>query len=345
MGFCLLGTDKIKGSPPLATIFRIHLKVLTTLNRYTRRRSETGHTILIDTNLFNSQVVVPRMITWNDITFPANWQIPNAVPARPIVCKTLDQERGEEEDVGIRGNVLLREKRRWESGRTSGGVRVDVESGAAFEQLRPAYSSLGWNSLSWTSSRSNLLSRGSIGQANISSKASPIAKPNDSPYYIGLDRVSEDFYDSLKNPNGIIQLGLVENRWFSQNFNDSILRGGGEGGESGGLSISGIVTYQPFHEMSELKEANDYQVHGSGRAQRGATAHAMQGWHVQCLIGYGEVGEPIIKDKNFNNMPKREKVSKASTLVWVFSRGLLQNQKQEHCFSGSRLVSTKSRTS
>ncbi|GMP73601.1 hypothetical protein CsSME_00031307 [Camellia sinensis var. sinensis] len=60
-----------------------------------------------------------------------------------------------------------------------------------------------------------------------------------------------------------------------------------------------------------MQMAND-QVHGSGRAQRGATAHAMQGWHVQCLIGYGEVGEPIIKDKNFNNMPKREKVSKAS---------------------------------
>ncbi|KAL7212459.1 hypothetical protein ACSBR2_015198 [Camellia fascicularis] len=88
------------------------------------------------------------------------------------------------------------------------------------------YSSLGWNSLSRTALRSNLLSRGSIGQANISSKASPIAKPNDSRYYIGLDRVSEDSYDSLKNPNGIIQLGLAENRWFSQNLNDSILRGG-----------------------------------------------------------------------------------------------------------------------
>ncbi|GMP69992.1 hypothetical protein CsSME_00029041 [Camellia sinensis var. sinensis] len=114
--------------------------------------------------------------------------------------------------------------------------------------------------LSRTASRSNLLSRGSIGQANISSRASPIAKPNDSPYYIGLDRVSEDSYDSLKNPNGIIQLGLSENRlsldlidkWFSQNFNDSILGGGGG---SGSLGISGIATYQPFDGMPELKEA------------------------------------------------------------------------------------------
>ncbi|KAF5938880.1 hypothetical protein HYC85_023139 [Camellia sinensis] len=82
------------------------------------------------------------------------------------------------------------------------------------------------NSLSWTASRSNLLSRGSIGQANISSRASPIAKPNDLPYYIGLGRVSEDSYNLLKNPNGIIQLGFSENRlsldliekWFSQNL-------------------------------------------------------------------------------------------------------------------------------
>ncbi|KAI8001783.1 putative aminotransferase ACS12 [Camellia lanceoleosa] len=50
------------------------------------------------------------------------------------------------------------------------------------------------------------------GHANISSRASPNAKPNDSPYHIGLDSVSEDSYDSLKNPNGIMQLGLLENR-------------------------------------------------------------------------------------------------------------------------------------
>ncbi|KAI7999659.1 Transcription factor RF2a [Camellia lanceoleosa] len=44
-----------------------------------------------------------------------------------------------------------------------------------------------------------------------------------------------------------------------------------------------------------LLQANDHQVPGSSRAQRGAAACAMQGWHAQHLIGYGEVGEPIIK--------------------------------------------------
>ena len=38
--------------------------------------------------------------------------------------------------MGIWGKVLLGEERRWESGRDSGGVRMDVESGEAFEELR-----------------------------------------------------------------------------------------------------------------------------------------------------------------------------------------------------------------
>ncbi|KAL6996027.1 AT-rich interactive domain-containing protein 5 [Sarracenia purpurea var. burkii] len=58
-------------------------------------------------------------------------------------------------------------------------------------------------------------------------------------------------------------------------------------------------------------EANGYQAPGSGRARRDAAARAMQGWHVQRLFGHGEVGEPIIKDKNLNNMPKREKSLKS----------------------------------
>ncbi|PSS33147.1 Aminotransferase [Actinidia chinensis var. chinensis] len=111
--------------------------------------------------------------------------------------------------------------------------------------------------LARTSSRSNLTGRGSMGQARVSSRASSIAKPNDSPYYIGLDRASEDAYDELENPNGVIQLGLSENRlsldlieqWLSRNLNASILGGGG-------LSIRGIATYQATGDgLWELKVA------------------------------------------------------------------------------------------
>lgn len=37
------------------------------------------------------------------------------------------------------------------------------------------------------------------------------------------------------------------------------------------------------------------QAPGSGRARRDAAARAMQGWHAQRLLGYGEAAEPVIK--------------------------------------------------
>ncbi|KAG6657051.1 hypothetical protein CIPAW_04G063700 [Carya illinoinensis] len=78
--------------------------------------------------------------------------------------------------------------------------------------ISPSQSSSNLAELQRSSSRSNLSSRGSIGRVQVSSRVSSIAKPNDSPYYIGLDKVSEDAYDRFDNPDGVIQLGLSENR-------------------------------------------------------------------------------------------------------------------------------------
>lgn len=73
--------------------------------------------------------------------------------------------------------------------------------------------------------------------------------------------------------------------------------------QNGDLQLPAAALPEP---SSADNEGNGYQAPGSGRARRDAAARAMQGWHVQRLFGYGEVGEPIIKDKNLNNMPKRE---------------------------------------
>lgn len=63
-----------------------------------------------------------------------------------------------------------------------------------------------------------------------------------------------------------------------------------------------------LHQPSSVeKETAVYQAPGSGRARRDAAARAMQGWHAQRLMGYGEVPESAVKDKNFNPTPKREK--------------------------------------
>ncbi|CAK9181610.1 unnamed protein product, partial [Ilex paraguariensis] len=83
-------------------------------------------------------------------------------------------------------------------------------------------------------------------------------------------------------------------------------------------------------------QANEYQAPGSGRARRDAAARAMQGWHVQRLFGYSEVGEPVIKDKNLNQMPKREKNLK--------SIGSLKHKRPsevEHAVKAARTETSK----
>ena len=77
----------------------------------------------------------------------------------------------------------------------------------------PSSSSPNLAELPRTSSRLCLFSRvGSSGPVSVSSRASLIVRENDSPYYIGLEKVSKDPYDKAHNPDGIIQLGLSENR-------------------------------------------------------------------------------------------------------------------------------------
>ncbi|XP_028797461.1 probable aminotransferase ACS12 [Neltuma alba] len=122
----------------------------------------------------------------------------------------------------------------------------------------PSSSSSNLPDLPRSSSRTNLSSRGSIGQVRVSSLANMIAKPDSSPYYIGLDRVSLDPYDPLNNPDGIIQLGLSDNKlcldliekWLSANVKESLI-----GTDDVNLSINGIAMYQPFDGLEEMKMA------------------------------------------------------------------------------------------
>ncbi|GAB2237779.1 hypothetical protein Droror1_Dr00015681 [Drosera rotundifolia] len=72
----------------------------------------------------------------------------------------------------------------------------------------------------------------------------------------------------------------------------------------GELEFPGFTSTEP---AAAENEGSGSQNAGSGRARRDAAARAMQGWHAQRLIGFGEVGEPIIKDKNLGASQKREK--------------------------------------
>ncbi|KAF8008696.1 hypothetical protein BT93_K2376 [Corymbia citriodora subsp. variegata] len=100
----------------------------------------------------------------------------------------------------------------------------------------------------------------SLAPVRVSRRAESIASPNKSPYYVGLDRASEDPFDEVSNPAGIIQLGLSENRlcldlieeWLSENLDGAMI---GQGGDKDHLGIGGITEYQPFDGVLELKKA------------------------------------------------------------------------------------------
>ncbi|KAH0710896.1 hypothetical protein KY284_012323 [Solanum tuberosum] len=59
-------------------------------------------------------------------------------------------------------------------------------------------------------------------------------------------------------------------------------------------------------------EGSGYQSSASGRVVRDSAARCRLGWQQQHLLGYGEVAEPIVKDRNANNKPKHAKSLKNS---------------------------------
>lgn len=113
------------------------------------------------------------------------------------------------------------------------------------------------------SSRNLLSPRSPRGPVLLSGRVNEMVKSGDSPYYAGLKKVLEDPYDEAGNPNGVIQLGMDENKltldlveeWFVENAKEAILGGGGGDGEGEELSISGIAAYQPSHGLMQLKVA------------------------------------------------------------------------------------------
>ncbi|KAF6160245.1 hypothetical protein GIB67_019014 [Kingdonia uniflora] len=116
---------------------------------------------------------------------------------------------------------------------------------------------LSGSGLSRSQSRTHLSPRASSGPAYVSSRANSIEKSSDSPYYVGLEKVLDDPFDSVRNPDGVIQLGLAENKlsldllqvWIKESVKSSMMGAGGD------LNISRIATYQPFDGLTELKVA------------------------------------------------------------------------------------------
>ncbi|GMY30144.1 probable aminotransferase ACS10 [Fagus crenata] len=101
-------------------------------------------------------------------------------------------------------------------------------------------------------SRVHLSPRSAGGPAYVSGRVNLILKNGEWPHDVGLRKASEDPYHESGNPDGVIQLGLAENKLSLDLVGEWLAKNAIFGGE---LSIGGIANYQPFDGLMELKVA------------------------------------------------------------------------------------------
>ncbi|KAI3823669.1 hypothetical protein L1987_05109 [Smallanthus sonchifolius] len=97
--------------------------------------------------------------------------------------------------------------------------------------------------------------RGTNGQAQVSSRANSVIKQPDSPYYVGLKKACKNPYDVSFNPDGIIQLGLDENKLSMDLVQDWLMANTKCSSIGHELRMDGISAYHPFDGLFELKMA------------------------------------------------------------------------------------------
>jgi hypothetical protein len=75
------GYHMIEGSRPLALVYRIYYKLFkTNLNPQALIKDPQDQTLLLQTSREDINVNVPKMIKWEDIKLPDEWDLPNEMP-------------------------------------------------------------------------------------------------------------------------------------------------------------------------------------------------------------------------------------------------------------------------
>ncbi|CAN7139612.1 unnamed protein product, partial [Brassica rapa subsp. narinosa] len=82
----------IEGSIPIALIFRVHYKAMTSaFSSKVKLSSKKGETLLLQTDLSRSNSVIPRSIQWKDINLPDEWVLEGAVqPKIPAPQESIE---------------------------------------------------------------------------------------------------------------------------------------------------------------------------------------------------------------------------------------------------------------
>ena len=92
LNFKTRGYNYTPGTEVICICYRIYYKPLFTLNPMCKRiDKKLNETILIETNFNRSNITTRRSIKWEEIEFPENWIIEQAVPRNPIINKDLQQ--------------------------------------------------------------------------------------------------------------------------------------------------------------------------------------------------------------------------------------------------------------
>ncbi|XP_049397278.1 AT-rich interactive domain-containing protein 6-like [Solanum stenotomum] len=79
-----------------------------------------------------------------------------------------------------------------------------------------------------------------------------------------------------------------------------------------GHQLNCLKLWRSVIRLGGYDRGSGYQICASGRAVRDSAARCKLGWQEQHLLGYGEVAEPIVKERSAYNTPKRTKSLKTS---------------------------------
>jgi hypothetical protein len=83
------GYHMIEGSRPIALVYRIYYKLLkTNLNPQALTKDPKDQTLLLQASSEDINVNIPKMIKWEDIKFPKEWNLPNEMP--PTIPKPIN---------------------------------------------------------------------------------------------------------------------------------------------------------------------------------------------------------------------------------------------------------------
>ena len=81
-----------EGVHPLMIVYRIHYKVMgTTVTPKALRYTPPGETILLEANLENNLVVLPRKLNWENLTKSTDWDLNKIQLPRPLIEKSKQQ--------------------------------------------------------------------------------------------------------------------------------------------------------------------------------------------------------------------------------------------------------------